>query len=379
MGMPRRDGGSGTVSVNIRPLIKTCVEEQGLGELTLKDGTRIVALAHTFWPNHDRSLMTAVRALLADVKPDVVFFLGGALNEEAFKQVVDEQDRSRRLVAQHEAPELTKIRAEKESQEERFLALARGGGEFLADIQAAAGCHMYYIPATPAGGGSMPNELGILDFVLGQKAKIDDWAERHPEQGKAGPDISSDFATFIGVDANPNITVLPFGSAIRVNGKLRFMIGDFKRRHPGSSSQVDIEQLGESVVRSFDGKVASTFWTTPVHSLPEAVRRHWQAHEIGNLYDLSQLGFLRNYDRRGKSIWVGDVAGGGTVFGRNVVVQRGSDGKRCLLLDGKGYTEDAVYTGGKVFGLTLPEKEEAKPAPAKKSARKPRGGKKKGK
>lgn len=87
MGRPLRSGAVSSFSVTIRPQVKTCPEEVGIFDLTLSDGTKVVAIGHTYWPSHDRSLVETLKRYLAEAKPDLIFFLGGALHEEAFKQV----------------------------------------------------------------------------------------------------------------------------------------------------------------------------------------------------------------------------------------------------------------------------------------------------
>lgn len=369
MGIPLRSGGGGSFQVSIQPLVKTCNEEAGIFDLDLSDGTRIMAIAHAFWPSHDRALVAAVKKVLADKRPDVLIMLGGMLHEEAFKQVVDGQDEVARLVSKTQIPEITSIREEHEGLEDRFLALAKAGGEFIASFVDAGAKHVVYIPSVT---GVMPNEIDIMRFVLSQKAKADRWAEKHPDEAVVGPDIPKEFAEFLGLSDNPNVTVLPFGAAVRVNKNTRFLVGDFRRRHPGAAAQVDSEQIGENVVRSFDGKVASAWWTTPKHSLGESHRRYWQAHEVGNLFDITkQLGYLRNYDRRAKGIWSGTVAGG-TLFASSVMVLHGKDGRRSLFVDDAVYDEDTATSRANVYTLTLPSAtstKAAKPAAKKRTGR----------
>lgn len=361
MGIPRRNG-AGAFQVSIRPLVKTSPEEAGIGELNLADGTRVVALAHMFWPSHDRSLVQAVKNYLAAARPDVIVILGGALHEEAFKQVVDEQDEVSKLLGTKSIPEIAQIRETQEGMEDRFLALAKAGGQFIADFAAVSGAHVFYIPSVT---GMLPNEIDIMRFVLTQKERLDAWAEKHPDEAVQGPDIPKDFSEFLGLKGNPNVTVMPFGSALLVNNDTLFIVGDFRRRHPGSAAQVEWEQRMQNIVRSFDGKVSSTWWTTPVHSLPHSVRKYWQTHEVGNLYDIEQqLGYLRTYDRRAKGIWAGTIVGG-KIFGVSVPVLRGSDGKRSIVIDGVPYEEETASGLGKRIALALPASSKSKTAPTK--------------
>lgn len=373
MGLTLRNGGQGSFQVSIRPLVKTCPEENGLYKLeNLPDGTKIMAIGHAFWPSHDRGVVEIVKKAIADQRPDVLIMLGGMVHEEAFKQVVDEQDEVKRLICSALLPEIAEVREEHEGLEERFLALAKKAGEFIASFAEAGAGHVIYIPSVT---GVMPNEIDILRFVSEQKRKADKWAEarakKNPQEApEPSPEIPEAWSEFIGLKDHPNVTVLPFGAALRI-AKTRFMIGDHKRRHPGTASQVDAEQFGEDVVRSFDGKVSSAWWTTPKHSLGVPVRRYWQAHEIGNLFDLTkQLGYLRNYDRRAKGIWAGTVVGD-QLFGASVMVLHGRDKRRSIFLDGNIYEEDTATPRANFQTLTLPSRKEesVKESGAKKRTR----------
>lgn len=371
MGIPLRNGGGGSFSVSITPLVKTCAEEAGIYDLDLPDGTRVVALAHAFWPSHDRPLVAAVQKYLREKRPELVILLGGMLHEEAFKQIVDGQDEVKQILHTSTIAEIAKVREEHEGMEERFLALAKMGGEFIASFAEASGGKVIYIPSVT---GIMPNEIDIMRFVLTQKERADKWAEKHPDEAVVGQDIPREFAEFLGLSDNPNVTVLPFGSALRINGDTRFHVGDFRRRHPGSAAIVDSEQFGENVVRSFDGKVASAWWTTPIHSLGESHRRWWQAHEVGNLFDLkAQLGYLRNYDRRAKGIWTGTVMGG-TLFSASSMILHGVDGRRSLFVEDEVYEEDEASPRARIVKLDLGVKPNAaKAAPkAAETTKKPR-------
>jgi len=349
MGIPRRDGGGGSFQVNIRPLVKSSPEEQGFLDLSFVPGTRIVVTGLQLWPNHDQGLHAALRKFLVSTRPAVTILLGNVLNEEAFKQVADSQDRMRKMIASNEVPVVRAIRREYEGYEDRFIALAKAGGEFIADFAKASGGHVFYIPSLQAS-GQLPNEMGMFDFVLTQKEKLDKYAERHPDEAVEGPPIPTDFAEFTGLKGHEQVTVLPFGAAIRVNEGLVFQAADYKRRQPASASQEDVLHTTESTVRLGDGKVSSVWWTTPKHSLGGAHRRWWQAHEVGNMFDLKQLGFLRNYDRRAKGFWTGTVVGD-EVQGTSVTFARGKDGRRGFVVDGVPYDEDTVTSPTRMISL----------------------------
>ena len=356
------NGGSGTVQVNVRPLIKTCPEEAGIGELHLEDGTQILVLGNFFWPSQDRNAVALAHQLLqhkrarveaGEIKDIVVVLMGNVINGEAFKGVTATKDRTNKLLGKRVIPELAKVKAEYESPEEKWNALAQMAGEFIAEFAKSSGGHVYYVPAV-----GLRSEVQLFDYVLEQKERLDATAERHPEEAVVGPEIPEDFAEFLGLHENANITVMPFGAALRING-IRFQCGDYKRRQPGTAALTDVEHNLENVVRTGDGKVASAWWTTPVHSLGDSHRRWWQAHEVGHMYDITQgLGFQRNYDRRGRGLWLGTVVSG-TIFGTAFPILRGTDGRRSIVIDGVPFNEDQPGGHFNVFSLQHPVRAKA--------------------
>src|SRR4051812_38535686 len=115
------NGGSGTVQGKVRPLIKTCPEEAGIGELTLADGTQVLVLGNMFWPSHDRNAVALVHKLLAHKRqrveageiPDfVVVLAGNIVHGEAFKQINATSDRTIKLLGKKGIPELLKVMEE---------------------------------------------------------------------------------------------------------------------------------------------------------------------------------------------------------------------------------------------------------------------------
>ncbi|MBY0546730.1 MAG: hypothetical protein K2W95_05530 [Candidatus Obscuribacterales bacterium] len=376
MGRPLRSGAVSSFSVTIRPQVKTCPEEVGIFDLTLSDGTKVVAIGHTYWPSHDRSLVETLKRYLAEAKPDLIFFLGGALHEEAFKQVVDDDDLARKLVGAPVPPELQQVMADHEGMEDRFLELARQGGRFIAEFAECSGAHLIYIPSVS---GAMPNEIDIHRFVLEQKMRADAYVDRHPDEAKKGKPIPESWGEFLGLHKHPQITVLPFGAAVLVNGQDMYKVSDFKRRHPGSASKVDWEQTGVNVIRSYPGMVSSGWQTTPVHTMPAAVRNYHQFHEVGNMFSIQDgLGYMRTYERRAKGFWVGSYAGG-KLFAHSVPFVPGKDGRRGFVLNGMAFSEETPGSTAKRVKLEVPSrtaktaKPQGKPATKRKPAKKKSG------
>lgn len=358
MGRPVRSGAQAAFTVSIKPQVKTCPEEVGIGKLTLPTGARIVVLAHAFYPSHDRSLMTAVDKLLATEKPDAVILLGGMVHEDAFKVIADdEKNHFTKLTGVQMPPEITEI-LELDGLEERFLALAKKSGEFIAHFAEVSGAHVYYVPTLT---GMLPNEIDIIRYVLEQKERADSFADQHPDEAKRGPAIPEDWAEFLGIHKNPNITVLPFGAAVVVNGQVRLQIGDFRRRNPGTAAKEDFRLTDTSLIRSFDGKVSSAWMTLPLDTLPQARKRYVQFHEVGHLFDITAgLGYLRKYDLRAQGILFGEVTEDGNLYAFTVPAVPGDDERRALSIYGRSYDEDQPGVRAKVFELPSPKRRQVR-------------------
>jgi hypothetical protein len=386
MGMTQRNGGSGTVPVNVRPSVKTCPEEAGVAELNLEDGTKVFVLGHIFYPSHDRPAIAAIHKMLRDQRdleasrPEaernriVVMLMGGILHEEAFKQVIDEQDHATKLLRTKVVPEIAAIREQYRdgSFEDRFLALAKLGGEFIASFAESCGGHVIYVPSVT---GMLPNEVDFMRFVLEKKAQLDKRADKFPTEGQKGERIPEDIAEFLGLKDHPQVLVQPFGSAIEVNDDMRYVIGDFRLRTPGSAAHKEAMEnsTNMSVCRTFDGTSSSAHFTSPNHTLGGAHRFYWQAHEVPVLFDIkAQLGYLRKYQLRGKGFWAGKIVGT-KINGRVIELAKGKTGLRSFFVFGRVYQEDEVFEQAKRFKLALPAlgkaSASAKPAEAAPAAK----------
>lgn len=341
-------------SVVVKEDPKTSLAEAGVYSLSLEDGKRVVAIGHTYFPNHDRSLHQVLLQYLRDTRPGVVILLGGIVDEEPFRSLAEEEDNY--LHDMPDAPEFAAAR-QKEGFEAQVLALGKFCGEYIKSFAEASGGKVIYIPS--ATHLSMPNEVRLMEFVQRRKKVLDAWSENHPDATElpSDPDIElpKKLAQLFGIDGLPEIEVLRYGSAVKVNGETLFMIGDFRRRHPGDASKVEWEQRGLNIVRSFDGKLASGWMTTPDHTLPGLVLNFHEFHEVGYLWDATRMGHLRDYDRRASGFWTGVVARG-ELFGQSVVILRGDDRRRSFVVDGVPYTEaePGALANGKE--LALPDK-----------------------
>ncbi len=328
---------TGFKSVVVKEDAKTSLAEAGIYNLTLESGRRIVALAHMFFPDHDRAMFKVVLQYLKAAKPDVVFLLGGIVNEEAFKALVEVEVNY--LHEFDDAPEV--IEARKAGLfEDRVLALGKSCGNFIRQIQKASGGSVFYVPS--ATHLSMPNEVRLMEFIQAKKAYLDNWAANHPDASDLPSDPTRELPKRLDelfkIANEPKIKVLRFGSAVMVNDNTLFMIGDFRRRNPGDSSKVEWEQRLVNIVRSFDGKVASSWMTTPDNSFPSHQMKFWHFHEVGHLWDNTRMGHLRDYDKRCQGFWTGVVIGS-EIFGKSVASIAGNCGRRSFVIDGNVYTE----------------------------------------
>ncbi|GEM_PF-546227 len=380
---------------------KTSLAEAGIYPLQLENGMKVVCLAHAYFPNHDRNLLELIMQYLRDYQPDVVILLGGMIDESAFKSLIE--DEANYLHEYPDAPEVSAARLAP-GFEAQVMALGKTCGDFIKSFAEASGGHVIYIPS--ATHLSMPNEVRLMEAIQRKKKVLDNWSSNHCDLGgmarelaeellkelapeptarqikslakilesvglkalldprvpmsqaiadllkSKGLELPSDpsqdlptkLAQLFHIDGVPNITVTRYNAAVKVNGKTLFMIGDFRRRHAGSSSLVEWEQRGGNIVRSFDGKLSSAWKTAPKHTLPGLVLEFHDFHEVGYLWDVTRMGHLRDYDRRAPGFWKGEIVEG-ELFGSSVIIMRGADDRRAFVVDLNGdfkaYTEES--------------------------------------
>lgn len=336
--------------VTVREDAKTSLAEAGIFEMQLPDGMRVAALGYMYYPHHDRNLVESVLQYLRDSKPGVVFLLGGVIDEDAFKAFGEDQDNY--LHAYEPAPEVAEAMAAG-GFEDQVLKLGETCGKFIESIQEASGGQVIYIPS--ATHLSMSNEVRIMEWIQVSKRIRDSWAVNNQDASDLPSDPSIELPKSLELLFNlhnhPWIRVQPYNSGVLVNGKFLFKIGDFRRRHPGGTSYVDWEQDGYGgVIRSFDGKVSSSWMTRAKHTMPGLVLDFNEQHEVGFLWDKRRMGHLRDYDRRAPGFYTG-VVYSSDIFGQSVPIIGGDDGRRSFVVDGVAYTEkDACcQTRGKVI------------------------------
>jgi hypothetical protein len=163
--------------VTIRNQPKTSLKEAKIRPVTLQDGMRVVALTQSFFPDHDRAVFEEmIVPFLKDSQPSVIFLLGGIIHDEAFRNLVEDEDQFL-----HKAAPAPEILAAKEAGihfEEQVLALGKSCGDFIKSLADAGNARVIYIPTATA--PSMPTEVEIMRFIHHKKAQIDAFAEKHP-------------------------------------------------------------------------------------------------------------------------------------------------------------------------------------------------------
>jgi hypothetical protein len=190
--------------------------------------------------------------------------------------------------------------------------------------------------------------------VQQEKGFRDNWAANNPEAADqpSDPDrkIPSQFDKFLCLNKTARVKVLPYEAALLINDHTLYMIGDFKRRHPGDAVYVEWEQRQYSLVRSFDGKLSSAWHTAVENTQPTLWKAFHETHEVGYFWDDVLNGHLRDYDRRAQGFFYGEYHLG-ELFGETAFVMRGTDGRRSFVVNGKPYTEETpggLSNGGEV-------------------------------
>jgi len=374
--------------VIVEEIPRTSLAEAGIYRLRLPNGAKVAAFGNALWPHHDRNLDAIFKQFVADYQPDVVVLLGQMLDHEAFKSLTE--DERNYLRSQKDTPEVS-IARNAGGFDDQVKSLREQAGAYISSF-AIGKAKVFYIPG-------VRTEHKTLKWLRQQKDFRDKWVANHPESADlpSDPDrkIPSDFSKFLFLNKSPRVKVLPYESALLINEHTLYMIGDFKRRHPGDAVYVEWEQRQYSIVRSFDGKLSSQWHTLMEHTQPTLLKTYHETHEVGYFWDDVTNGHLRDYDRRAQGFFFGEYHLG-ELFADTAVVMRGTDNLRSFVVNGKAYTEatpGGMSNGGEVGlndepisdddewnifsapeGLTDQDEEDEAPAPvveAPKPARKP--------
>jgi hypothetical protein len=379
--------------VTVEEIAKTSLAEAGIHTMDLPNGKRIMAIANTLWPMHDRNMYEQILKFAADYKPSLIVLLGHMINNEAF-QALFESEKNYLQRPEHPKEVLAAMKAG--SFDDQIQHLRRAAGEFISSF-AVGGAKVVYIPA-------ILTEHKLVKRVSQEKERRDNYVDNHPEAADQPSDpyrkIPLNIRDFFYLNNSPRVKVLPYNSALLVNDHTLLLIGDYKRRNEGDAVLVEwMQRHYPAIIRSLDGKLASGWFTTTEHTQPGLTVAQFQVHEIGFLWDEVENGQLRDYDRRAQGFFAGEYVDG-ELFGSTIDVLRGADNCRAfyapngqiyaeatpgnmpngnkLTLDDERVSDDVDWVlpvedegdEGDGEGNKGAEKSESKPA-AKKPARKP--------
>jgi hypothetical protein len=347
------------------------VAEAGVYDLTLANGDRVVALANTLFPNHDEGTVELILNYIERKRPAAVILLGHIVDEDTFRSLADmEENYLHRLTDSKEFGEAMA----QDGFEDKVLTLARSCGDFIKRF-AQFGSTVYYVPSWTNLG--LPNELAIMDYVHMKKRYLDSWTANHPEASDVPSDptvsLPKEIDALFGIDGLDNIQTLPYGAAIKLNGRTMFLVGSFRRRHAGDSAIEEWAQRGFNIVKSVDGKSASAWWTDTESTVPHVIYNHHQAHELGYLWDKTRNCHLGDYNRRAQSagfftVWYDEL------FGEVVPVIRGDNDCRSMYIEGEAYTEETPGAMVKSGTLKLAGSGETSTGLTQNAVRSPRRG-----
>jgi hypothetical protein len=318
--------------VTVKEIPRTSLQEAGIFRLTLPDGAKVVAMANARWPHHDRSLDAMFKQFITEYQPDVVVLLGQMLDHEAFKSLTEDE---RNYLHKHPDTQEVSTARDAGGFDDQVKSLREQAGEYIRSF-AIGKTKVFFIPG-------VSTEYKIMEWVQQEKGFRDNWAANNPEavDQPSDPDrkIPSQFDKFLCLNKTARVKVLPYEAALLINDHTLYMIGDFKRRHPGDAVYVEWEQRQYSLVRSFDGKLSSAWHTAVENTQPTLWKTFHENHEVGYFWDDVLNGHLRDYDRRAQGFFYGEYHLG-ELFAETAFVMRGTDDRRSFVVNGKPYTEE---------------------------------------
>lgn len=319
--------------VVVKEIPRTSLAEAGIFKLTLPDGSRVVSIANSLWPHHDRNVHDMIMRYLAAYKPKLVVLHGQMIDHDAFKSLTE--DEKNYLHPAIDMPEVAEAR-KAGIFDDQLGYLRKKAGEYISSFS-QCGAKVIYIPG-------VRTEHKLMEWVQQEKSTRDAYVANNPERSDQPTDpnrkVPSDFAKFLYLNSNPRVKVLGYEAGLLVNEHTLYMIGDFKRRHAGDAAFIEWEQRGYSIVRSFGGMLSSGWHTTTKHTQPALTKLQHQEHETGYIWDDRLNGHLRDYDRRAPGFFSGEYRLG-ELFGTCIQIIRGNDDRRSFLgTDFRIYTEE---------------------------------------
>lgn len=319
--------------VVVKEIPRTSLAEAGIFHLTMPDGARVVSIANSLWPHHDRNVHDMIMRYLAAYKPKLVVLHGQMIDHDAFKSLTE--DEKNYLHPAIDMPEVAEAR-KAGIFDLQLASLRKAAGEYISSFS-NCGAKVVYIPG-------VRTEHKLMEWVQQEKATRDAYVANNPERSDQPTDpnrkVPSDFAKFLYLNGNGRVKVLGYEAGLLVNNHTLYMIGDFKRRHAGDAAFIEWEQRGYSIVRSFGGMLSSGWHTTTKHTQPALTKLQHQEHETGYIWDDRLNGHLRDYDRRAPGFFSGEYRLG-ELFGTCIQIIRGNDDRRSFLgTDFRIYSEE---------------------------------------
>ncbi len=319
--------------VVVKEIPRTSLAEAGIFTLTVPDGGRVVSIANSLWPHHDRNVHDMIMRYLAAYKPKLVVLHGQMIDHDAFKSLTE--DEKNYLHPAIDMPEVAEAR-KAGIFDNQLASLRKAAGEYIASF-AKCGAKVIYIPG-------VRTEQKLMEWVQQEKSTRDAYVANNPERSDQPTDpnrkVPSDFAKFLYLNGNGRVKVLGYEAGLLVNDHTLYLIGDFKRRHAGDAAYIEWEQRGYSIVRSFGGMLSSGWHTTTKHTQPALTKLQHQTHETGYIWDDRLNGHLRDYDRRAPGFFSGEYRLG-ELFGTCIQIIRGNDDRRSFLgTDFRIYSEE---------------------------------------
>lgn len=369
---------SAIITVQVREAPRTSLLESEIARVNLQDGARIMSLANTFPPHHNRLLHQPRLAWAAAAKPSLIIVGGGFLSSAAVDSLrpslgadgIEIPRESYNFL--HTRPEPAEIEEARKFPlfEDRVEYLgAKVIGAYLRELAAAAGCPMIIIPSASEGTRGWWNDLKCFEVgIHAQKQSLDNQSRRQKNAAKRFSDpnrrITKDFAEFLGLPRPADPTVLGAGeflvlrpnAGVLVNEDTLFMIGKRPLRQPGDASMRDWAQFSgvghKSIVRFHDGKVAENYLTIVEGSVPDYNQRSISLIECGHGYDPILRGDLDDYDFRAPGFVISEVMFG-ELASETVPQIRGADGIYRFVYDGKIYAAESADLRGYGEPITI--------------------------
>lgn len=369
---------SAIITVQVREAPRTSLLESQIARITLPDGAKIMSIANTFPPHHNRFLHQPRLAWAREAKPKLIIVGGGILSSAAIDSLRPSHTADGTEIPResynflHTRPEPAEIEVARTFRlfEDRVEYLgAKVVGAYLRELAEVAGCPMIIIPSASEGTRGWWNDLKCFEVgIHAFKHALDIQSRRQKESLKrfSDPDrrITKDLAEFLGLPRPADASVLNPGEflvlrpngGVLVNDDTLFMIGKRPLRQPGDASMRDWAQFSgvrhKSIVRFHDGKVAENYLTVVEGSVPDYNQRSISLIECGHGYDPILRGDLDDYDFRAPGFVISEVLFG-ELASETIPQIRDANGIYRFVYDGKSYAAQSADLRGYGEPITI--------------------------